>query len=152
MFSTPWPIAFVTASTTFMNGQMLLQGVSTSKLISTFLAQRSCLGIGISPEFFLHKRVQLMKRIFLHKVIAFTPLIFDEDLTMIDYDCNSILIHVQHTPKVSTLANFPPKLFPTGPGSFSTCKSVKYWIEGTFYWPKNCKKGTEYVPRNTSRR
>ena len=28
---------------------------------------------------------------------------------------------------------------------------VKYWIEGTFYWPKNSKKCTEYVPWNSSR-
>ena len=30
--------------------------------------------------------------------------------------------------------------------------NVKYWIEGTFYGPKNSKKGTEYVPWNSSRR
>ena len=29
--------------------------------------------------------------------------------------------------------------------------SVKYWIEGTFYWPKSSKKCTEYVPWNSSR-
>ena len=28
---------------------------------------------------------------------------------------------------------------------------VKYWIEGTFYWPKSSKKCTEYVPWNSSR-
>ena len=38
------------------------------------------------------------------------------------------------------------------PESFTNISNVKYWIEGTFYWPKNSKKGTEYVPRNTSRR
>ena len=29
---------------------------------------------------------------------------------------------------------------------------VKYWIEGTFYGPKNSKKGTEYVPWKSSKR
>ena len=29
---------------------------------------------------------------------------------------------------------------------------VKYWIEGTFYWPKKSKKGTEYEPWNSGRR
>ena len=29
--------------------------------------------------------------------------------------------------------------------------SIKYWIGGTFYWPKNIKKGAEYVPWNSSR-
>ena len=28
---------------------------------------------------------------------------------------------------------------------------IKYWIEGTFYWPKSSKKCTEYVPWNSSR-
>ena len=30
-------------------------------------------------------------------------------------------------------------------------KTIKYWIEGTFYWPKNSKNCTEYVPWNSSR-